>query len=71
MTKHNPDAEMRLMQRMWHDLEALPIAGRRRILVYLFARIDELPEGNGVDHGPQQLDLEDALRASNVRQLSA
>lgn len=71
MTSRNPDAELHLMQRMWRDLEALPVAGRRRLLVYLFARVDEIPEqGNGVDRGPQQLDIEDTLRA-NVLHLSA
>lgn len=72
MISRNPDAEMRLMQKMWHELETLPLAGRRRALVYLFSRLDDMaPEGNGIDHGPQQFDLEDALRTSNVRQLSA
>jgi hypothetical protein len=48
------------MQRVLRDLEKLPPLGRRRVVAYWSARIDQLPvRADG--HGEQQLDLEDAF----------
>jgi hypothetical protein len=59
-TRHKPDQEIQLMLRVLRDLQALPKAGRHRVLAYWNARADDMPE-TGNKHGEQQLDIEDTL----------
>jgi hypothetical protein len=58
--KHKPDHELQLMQRVLRDLAKLSPLGRRRVVAYWTARIDQLPDQPD-RHGEQQLDIEDAL----------
>ena len=62
-TKHHPDYEVQLMQRVLRDLAKLTPAGRERVVAYWQHRIASMPATAPATHGEQQLDLEaDALR---------
>ena len=62
-TKHRPDYEMQLMQRVLRDLEKLSMAGRKRVIMYWLVRSDEMPDTEGA-HGMQQLDIEEDVPAT-------
>ena len=65
-TKHHPDYELQLMQRVLRDLAKLTPAGRERVVAYWQHRIASMPDAPPAPHGEQQLDLEaDALRLQN------
>jgi hypothetical protein len=59
MNKRNPDHEMTVMQRGLRDLAALSPPARRRVLAYWCARAEAMPADGVIDHGEQQLDIED------------
>ena len=61
-TRHHPDHELQLMQRVLRDLAKLTPAGRERVVSYWQHRITSMPSAPPAPHGEQQLDLEaDAL----------
>jgi hypothetical protein len=62
-TRHKPDHELQLMLRVLRDLQALPPAGRQRVLAYWNARAPEMPVEGGNRHGEQQLDITDVIPA--------
>ena len=64
MARHKPDHEAHLIQRLLRELQRLPPAGRHRVVAYLAARIDEMPQHIPEPAGPQQLDLEEAVHRS-------
>ena len=64
-TKHHPDYELQLMQRVLRDLAKLTPAGRERVVACWQRRIASMPDAPPTPHGEQQLDLEaDALRTT-------
>ena len=65
-TKHRPDYEMQLMQRVLRDLEKLSMAGRKRVIMYWLVRSDEMPDTEGAA-GAQQLDIEDVPNMPALR----
>jgi hypothetical protein len=69
-TRHKPDHEIQLMLRVLRDLQALPKAGRYRVLAYWNARADDMPE-TASGYGEQQMDIEDALPPLHVRGAAA
>jgi hypothetical protein len=60
-TRHKPDHEIQLMQRVLRDLRELTPAGRVRATAYWSDRIGEMPDDPGERHGDQQLDIEEQL----------
>ena len=71
MARHKPDHEAALMQRLLRELQRLPPPGRRRVVAYVAARIDEMPQHVPEPFGPQQLDLEEAIAQRSSPQLVA
>jgi hypothetical protein len=65
-TRHKPDHEIQLMLRVLRDLQALPPAGRQRVLAYWNARAGDMPSNVGNQHGEQQLDITDVLPPLHV-----
>lgn len=63
-TRHKPDHEIQLMQRVLRDLRELTPAGRVRATAYWSDRIGEMPADTGERHGEQQLDIEDVAHPS-------
>jgi hypothetical protein len=70
-TRHKPDHEIQLMQRVLRDLRELTPAGRLRATAYWSDRIGEMPADSGERHGEQQLDIVDALPPLHVRGAAA
>ena len=58
-TRHKPDHEIQLMQRVLRDLRELTPAGRLRATAYWSDRIGEMPADTSERYGEQQLDIED------------
>lgn len=71
MTKHRPDREIVLMLRVLRDLEALPAAGRHRVLAYWCARVETMPPPAGDTADEQQLDIEDIPQMPALRGAAA
>jgi hypothetical protein len=70
-TRHKPDHEIQLMQRVLRDLRELSVAGRVRVTTYWSDRIAEMPDDPSERHGEQQLDIEDVRPQLHVRGAAA